>query len=276
MNRAAVQAIEGEFLYRGFDVYPYRRRAGGRRRWTFGPLFPRSYAHTHSSELCCQQIQCLVEGDASTRVEFRVGFLHLTDVQPGRLQRPAFALFREPAFDPVESLTVRGLRYRRRREAVEREVALPATSLEDLTRRGATRRFDYPASRELEGLRERAGDVVGVLVHSRERLTGAVHARAVRIADGLYRVTALVENLSPGDPDGWSLDAASRRALASAHTVLGVKGGQLVSLIDPPHEYASAAAACVNRGCFPVLVGDPARRDTLLASPMILHDFPQS
>ncbi len=35
------------------------------------------------------------------------------------------------------------------------------------------------------------------------------------------------------------------------------------------------AASCSNRGCFPVLVGEPGERDTLLSSPIILYDYPQ-
>ena len=44
---------------------------------------------------------------------------------------------------------------------------------------------------------------------------------------------------------------AARHAFASAHTVVGVVGGRIVSLIDPPARYERAAAGCVNRGCFP-------------------------
>ena len=35
------------------------------------------------------------------------------------------------------------------------------------------------------------------------------------------------------------------------------------------------AAQCQNVGAWPVLVGDPGERDTLLASPIILYDYPQ-
>ncbi len=67
------------------------------------------------------------------------------------------------------------------------------------------------------------------------------------------------------------------RTLASAHTLLHTRGGEFLSLTDPPAEYQAAAKACKNVGCWPVLVGDEAKveRDTLLASPIILPDYPK-
>jgi hypothetical protein len=65
------------------------------------------------------------------------------------------------------------------------------------------------------------------------------------------------------------------RALASTHALLSVRGGAFVSLLDPPAEWAAAAAACRNVGAWPVLVGEPGQRDTLLSAPIILYDYPQ-
>src|SRR5262249_37512153 len=52
-------------------------------------------------------------------------------------------------------------------------------------------------------------------------------------------------------------------------------GGQFVSLIDPPPESKDLAAQCKNIGVWPVLVGEPGRADCMLASPIILYDYPQ-
>lgn len=48
-----------------------------------------------------------------------------------------------------------------------------------------------------------------------------------------------------------------------------------MSLTDPPEALREAAAACVNQGLWPILVGDTGRTDMLLASPIILPDYPQ-
>jgi len=65
------------------------------------------------------------------------------------------------------------------------------------------------------------------------------------------------------------------QSLVSAHTILGVRSGEFVSLLDPPPEFRDFAGGCRNIGAWPVLVGEPGQRDTLLASPIILYDYPQ-
>jgi hypothetical protein len=64
-------------------------------------------------------------------------------------------------------------------------------------------------------------------------------------------------------------------SLVGAHVVLSVAGGAFVSLLDPPPPLRAAAEACRNEGVFPVLAGDPERRDILLASPIVLYDHPE-
>jgi hydrogenase maturation protease len=46
-------------------------------------------------------------------------------------------------------------------------------------------------------------------------------------------------------------------------------------MIDPPEPYRAIAATCRNVGVWPVLVGEPGARDTILAAPIILYDYPQ-
>ena len=70
-------------------------------------------------------------------------------------------------------------------------------------------------------------------------------------------------------------DAALMRALVSTHATLGVSGGQFISLTDPPDHLQEAVAACRNIGVWPVLVGEPGATDAILASPIILYDYPQ-
>ena len=64
-------------------------------------------------------------------------------------------------------------------------------------------------------------------------------------------------------------------SLVSTHTILNVQGGEFVSLLDPPEHLRDPASACENMGAWPVLVGEPGQRDTMLSSPIILYDYPQ-
>ncbi|MDX6710880.1 MAG: hypothetical protein QOH96_1896, partial [Blastocatellia bacterium] len=59
------------------------------------------------------------------------------------------------------------------------------------------------------------------------------------------------------------------------HTILSVREGEFVSLLDPPDECCEAAALCQNTGTYPVLVGEDGARDCILSSPIILYDYPQ-
>lgn len=90
------------------------------------------------------------------------------------------------------------------------------------------------------------------------------------------KVRIRVENLSEWPAD-FAIDRnlALRRSLLGAHTLLQVRDGVFVSLLDPPKWTRTAAAACVNLHTWPVLIGDAGRRDLVLSSPIILYDYPQ-
>jgi hypothetical protein len=137
-------------------------------------------------------------------------------------------------------------------EAVEREVFVPQMAV------GEAERSPTPliCSFEHQGLH---GEV-------------SVGAKSVRI--GIYRITVRVSNRTAID-DAMDRDEALLRALVSTHIVIGTTGGDMVSQIDPPDELRQLAASCVNVGLWPVLVGEQGRHDRVLASPIILYDYPQ-
>ncbi len=70
-------------------------------------------------------------------------------------------------------------------------------------------------------------------------------------------------------------DAALLQYFVSAHKILTLRGGEFVSLIDPPEVCREAAATCQNVGTWPVLAGEEGQRDVMLSSPIILYDYPQ-
>jgi hypothetical protein len=110
-------------------------------------------------------------------------------------------------------------------------------------------------------------------VRSWQPLEGAVELRAERLAAGLFRTAVRIANTTPwaGGPRAEVL----RRTFCSCHTVLRAHGGAFVSQTDPPEPLRAAAAACRNEGAWPVLVGEPGERHTVLASPIILEDHPR-
>ena len=94
-----------------------------------------------------------------------------------------------------------------------------------------------------------------------------VNLSAERVAPSVLKVRVLIENLTPA--------GALVHAMLSPHAILGIRGGRFLSLIDPPNEARPWADACQNRGAWPVLVGDRALQNLILAAPIILYDFPE-
>jgi hypothetical protein len=92
----------------------------------------------------------------------------------------------------------------------------------------------------------------------------AVEVESARLSNTLFRLTVRI------------LNAGSTGCMLSTHTMLRVRGGAFVSLLDPPEEHRAAALGCRNIGTWPVLAGgDEGERSLLLSSPIILYDYPQ-
>lgn len=87
------------------------------------------------------------------------------------------------------------------------------------------------------------------------------------------RVMVRVRNTSGCKSD--VRDEVLLHSLASAHAVLHIRNGEFISQTDPPEKFREAVDDCRNIGVWPVLVGDPGTRDTMLGSPIILYDYPQ-
>jgi hypothetical protein len=92
-------------------------------------------------------------------------------------------------------------------------------------------------------------------------------------APNLQRLTVRVRNRSEAQPA--SREDALTESMVSTHTILTLNGAQFISQIDPPAEFAQAAAQCRNIGTYPVLAGTEGERDMMLSSPIILYDYPQ-
>jgi hydrogenase maturation protease len=162
-------------------------------------------------------------------------------------------------------------------EAVEHEVAVPLQCVPTLAITPLAWEFSSPAKEETELVREANGRVVKIVERKQEAICGVVEISAVRIKEDLTKVTVRVKNLTPFEESlgKTTRDSALMQSLVSAHTVLGVNEGHLVSLLEPPESLKELAASCQNEGTWPVLVGPPGERNTMLSSPIILYDYPQ-
>jgi hypothetical protein len=273
-----VDVIARTVLYEGYLLYPYRRSAlKNRQRFTFGVLYPKAFCVAdaaagkaalkprHDSgridgaprgggpsgppvgDRWYMQIECPVLGSGDTRLEIGLRFLQLVE---------------RPAHDgPVDAW----------REAIERQVWLDAPTVDGLQRAGSRLTFGFPD----RGEEHVAQPGPTPALPAREAaVLGEIRVDLNEARAGVYRLTVRVANLAQVDA-GATRDEALVRSLASAHAVIRVAGGELVSLLDPPVTLRDVAASCSNEGVWPVLVGEEGRCDCMLASPIILYDHPQ-
>ncbi len=239
-----VRRIADAVLYEGYLLWPYRKSAlKNQQRFTFGGVYPPSWEQDTSSV----QAQVLLAGGEQAEVEVRVRFLHVVRRQVLAIEAPTAAP------EPVEELIADGRHFVTWDEAVERELAPGPIRI--------------AAGEQLETIEG------GAIERSWQALEGEVSLTRETLAPGLSRMTVLVENATPWG--GGAREDALRRTLCSTHVVMRADGGEWVSLTDPPAQLREQAQACENSGLWPVLVGEPGDRSTLLASPIILCDHPQ-
>jgi len=280
MNLTLVEQIVNAVLYEGYMLYPYRPSSvKNRQRWTFGGIYPQAYSLAQGgAEASSIQTECLVVSDQHAVLDIKVRFLHLLAREVGMLDAPMRELPTDvdPAFHTVAALQVGEKLFQTWQEAVEREIGILDVHLSELIGQPRRQPFGFPAWRELELLRESDGMAAGVIAREQQPLEGLVELAAEAVGERLYKITVRVLNLTPlAEASLRNRDVALMRSFASTHTILGVRQGEFISLLDPPEHLIEAAASCNNVGVWPVLVGQDGERNTLLASPIILYDYPQ-
>ena len=277
MNLDRVAEIARAVLYEGYILYPYRPSAiKNRQRWTFGGVFPRAYAESEGGDPWHMQTQCLLRGDPGTMVEARVRFLQIVMRDVYKLDPPRGDLpqMREAAGEKVAALETAGTRLMPWEEAIEREIVVPELPIAELRAGPVSVPFAIPEVSEREPVAD-ADLFTGYVVRTGAALCGSISIAADELVCGTYRLMVRIENTTPLPAGERRREIAQRFAFASTHTILGVRDGAFVSLIDPPADLREAAAACVNEGAWPVLVGGEFGSDTMLSSPIILYDNPQ-
>ncbi len=259
MNLACVDQIAKAVLYEGYMLYPYRPSSvKNRQRWNFGVVHPRAYSEAQGGEeACSMRTECLVLGK-SPNLQVKLRFLQLQTRTPQALAEAANGGLPDGW-----------------QEAVEREVSLPEFELQELLRARVTHAFAFPSQTQTRAERDHSRASVTMVDLRQQAIAGTVEVSAEKVGDDLFKVSIHVQNLTPLETPATNRDAALMQSLVSTHIILGVQSGEFVSLLEPPAELQELTSACQNVGAWPVLVGAPGQCDTLLASPIILYDYPQ-
>jgi hypothetical protein len=180
-----------------------------------------------------------------------------------------------PSYEAVESLSLGGKVYQSWQEASERRVTVQSLDVGRLAHSPVTHPFFFAKSEEIEPLRNEDAKISAVLIRRQVALAGVVEVTADEVAPDLFRIGVRVVNRSHLPRPDMARDAAQLYTLASTHTILGAENGAWVSSIDPPEHLTPFSKEIQNVGSWPVLVGREPERDTMLASPIILYDYPQ-
>jgi hypothetical protein len=280
MNAAQVDGIVRAVLYEGYMLYPYRPSAiKNRQRFNFGVVYPRAYSGAQGgTDAWTMQTECVVLGNAETQCMVRVRFLRMVARSVGRVLTP----YRESSSIPegniekVERLEVEGNLLQAWQEAAEETIDVTEFNLAALAAQPMQWPFRLSGRQEREPVRDRHGFILGIIERNKASIAGTIELAAQRLEPGVFKLSARISNNSrfeSGAPV--TREEALTRSLVSAHTILEARDGEFISLVDPPEKYRDFALACQNFGTWPVLVGEEARRDTMLSSPIILYDYPQ-
>ncbi|NIJ13798.1 hypothetical protein FHU38_004142 [Saccharomonospora amisosensis] len=253
------RAVADAVLYEAYVLHPGHNPAPRNQvRWQCGVLVPPSYAARGTAEPTCCRTECLAEVAAGTRLSLHVRFL--------QAQRRTVEAGGPGDYHEVDSLRVAGEELPAMDEAVrnEHQVTLALDDLFDgtqvvpITIRGGERTSVVPGGR---------------VVRRKQPLNAELRCQAEAFP-GLVRLRVVLANTSPVDCSQHRRFEALRHSLVAAHIVLSLDGGGFLSTDRPPRWAAEYADGCVNEHTWPVLVGEPGRRDTMLSAPIALADYP--
>lgn len=256
MNFDVVEKIAAAILYEGYILYPYRPSAiKNRQRWNFGTLYPRRYAEEQRpAEPFRLVAECLAMMDENARLDISVRFLQLVRQQKSGMADDAETQ-RRPSDPSLEW-----------EEAVERTWEQRDIRVGEMMAAPLVLTFRVDASDLPNGYNAGLDS----------DLRGEVSLKAEVLPEGVCRFSIELQNSSAiSESTANNRTEALPKSFVSAHLLLGLAGGEFVSLLDPGETFREAAAACRNVGVFPVLAGEEPDRTTMLCSPIILYDYPK-
>lgn len=275
--------IADAVLYEGYLLYPYRRSAiKNRQRWTFGVVYPKEFSEANGGiDPCTMRTECLVttRGNRDTSLDIHLRFLHLLSVRRGEVGEDSNGrdeLERAPsdpfAGDTSEPVLAASRAVETWEEAREREVSVSNLALDELLAHPRTVEMTFPGERIVEEAR----GVSQAMVRVHKPLRGNIIIAAEQIGEETFRISVQIENTTPETGSVTSRgDSIVLQSFVSTHTLLQVRQGAFISLLEPPEALKTLAQGCKNLRTWPVLVGNEGEHDVMLSSPIILYDYPQ-
>jgi hypothetical protein len=257
---APAQRVADSVLWEGYVLYPYRASAPKNQlRFQFGVLTPKAHSEADGFERWRVQTEVIATDATQAQIEVRVRFL--------QAQHRAVEVMRDGAFASVAELDFGGEHFVTWDEGVEHAVDVRGFTLGEHAEH--VEPFRIAAWSGTEQL-----DATTRISRERKVLDGVVRLTSTPVGAGMVRVGVAVENLTEWDAAAVKRSESLHHSMLGVHVMVHVRAGRFASALDPPDEARAAVAACTNDGMFPVLIGDPESRNLVLASPIILYDFP--
>jgi hypothetical protein len=245
MTMDIAEKVARAVLYEGYMLYPYRPSAlKNQRRLMLGTLYPRRFVEPKlSSSPYRLQAEFLALVSPRTLLKVSLRFLQIRNA------------FEETCGNDFVTTPQKGQ---------EREVLFGPLPLNDLCGNPRTVPFAFGETD--------ASQPEGRVIEGRIRIEG------YELAGSARKLTTTVENLTSiaeSDSHSHFPDSLLCHAIASPQLIFRIESGEFVSPLDPPEQFRAEVARCQNTGVFPVLIGEPGSRNAVLASPVILYDYPQ-
>ena len=263
---AVASSVANAVLYEGYVLYPYHasngKNAGGV-RFQWGVLTPLGM---DTAEKSLMRTELIVDPGAAPELAVRIRCLQLQ-------QRAVEEVDEEGMFVKTVKLEVGDRLWMEWDEAIEQNLDLGVIPLGSFDRDIP---FQFPASVETEIVADEDGQVAGRIVRSTEAIEGRARLSA-QPADGpgdLVKISVEVTNTTEWQQLKSGRDEVMRRSLIAVHTMAAIEDGAFCSLFDPPAGAEEAVAGCHSIASYAVLVGQHGSTDLVLASPIILYDYP--
>ena len=266
-----VEAITRALLYEGYILWPYTKSATkNQQRWTFGGVYPEAYAlQSGGADRSTVRTEVLVESTGEKpALSVTVRFLQVIARQVVRVT--------SGNDERVSELNVAGERYISWDEASEREAEVSLEIQEACAAASMSLNME-PGCFRLPLFEN--GEEVGAVIRSWEGISGILRVNSARLnlndqpGIPLHRVAVTISNLHSSSTT--SREEAVRFTFVSAHVILRASDATFISQTDPPERLETYSAENANDGLWPVLVDNAEKNDTMLASPIILDDFPR-
>lgn len=273
MKLEQVKEIANAVLYEGYLLYPYRQSAmKNRTRWTFGAVYPREYSEASGGiEPWTMHTECLVSGQANAiMLDITMRFLHLlvrTVVQAEPVHAEGVETYGS-GWDLATRFANEPLQ-----EGIEREVSALHMPLHDVLAHPQRIPIAFPSVHMVEQPTQTG---VSEVIREQQGLNGAFIVTAEPVDTDLFRLSIEIENTtSVTNAITSRRDVILLQSFVSTHTILHVRHGSFISLLEPPEALQAFAKECKNLRTWPVLVGNEGEHDVMLSSPIILYDYPQ-